>query len=158
MMELANKSCVGSQPSRWLRPTLAPILRSAKMCRALATLGTVQIALALGHVRGVDCPVYLVTRLPCPGCGASRACAALLSRDLRAAFTAHPLSPILLAGWLLLVIAAIAPADCRTRLALVAERLERRAPLGLMFFITLCVVWLARLLFAPAGAAFVTSF
>jgi hypothetical protein len=82
----------------------------------------------------------------------------LLSGNFRTALAAHPLSPILLAGWLLLVIAAIAPADCRTRLALITERLERRVPLGLMFFITLCVVWLTRLLFAPAGAAFVTSF
>ncbi|CAN5362078.1 hypothetical protein BH09PLA1_BH09PLA1_34310 [soil metagenome] len=138
---------------RWMRPALAPILRSATMCRALAALGAAQIGLALAHIRGLDCPVLTVTGLPCPGCGASRACADVLIGRFQESIAMHPLAPMLLAGWIILLIAAILPASCRMRLAILAEGIERRVPLGLLFFISLCVVWIARLLVASAGAA-----
>jgi hypothetical protein len=43
----------------------------------------------------VLCPFRLLTHLPCPGCGMTRAMLALCHGDLRAALIAHPLSPFL---------------------------------------------------------------
>jgi hypothetical protein len=51
--------------SRPLRPTFAPLIRSAAMCRALAGLGIAQILLAAAHVRGAECPIYEVIGIPC---------------------------------------------------------------------------------------------
>ncbi len=43
----------------------------------------------------VLCPFRLLTHLPCPGCGMTRAMLALGHDDLRTALVAHPLSPFL---------------------------------------------------------------
>ncbi len=40
---------------------------------------------------GWNCPVKYLTGRPCPGCGLSRALAALLRLDFRAAFRFHPM-------------------------------------------------------------------
>lgn len=42
------------------------------------------------------CPFAHLTGQPCPGCGMTRACMALLSGDLAHALRMHPLSPICL--------------------------------------------------------------
>jgi hypothetical protein len=42
-----------------------------------------------------SCPFALVTGVPCPGCGMTRASLALLHGDLAAAFRLQPLSPVL---------------------------------------------------------------
>ncbi len=58
---------------------------------ALALLAAA-VASRLGLVL---CPFRLLTHLPCPGCGMTRAMLALGHGDLRAALIAHPLSPFL---------------------------------------------------------------
>ncbi len=40
------------------------------------------------------CPLYELFHIPCPGCGMTRACKALLRLDIRAAFQYHSLFPI----------------------------------------------------------------
>ena len=43
-----------------------------------------------------QCPVRLLFGVPCPGCGTTRACIALLSMDVRAAFGYQPVFPLIL--------------------------------------------------------------
>ena len=43
------------------------------------------------------CLFRRLSRIPCPGCGLTRAVAALLRGDLRAAFAYHPAAPVLAA-------------------------------------------------------------
>src|SRR5438552_14243765 len=60
------------------RPVLAPLLRERKVAVALAAGGAIQLLMGCFHIHGIDCPVPEVFGVPCPGCGLTRACAALL--------------------------------------------------------------------------------
>src|SRR4051812_26762801 len=106
MSECVSRSSDASRAARGWRPTFAPLVRSARMCRALAGLAVFQIACGLLHVNGIDCPFLQVFRIPCPGCGASRACAELLSGHASHAFHMHALAPLLLLAALLSIVAA----------------------------------------------------
>ena len=55
----------------------------------LLLLGALAYASAL--LFGWNCPVKYLTGVPCPGCGLSRALAALLRLDFRAALRLHPM-------------------------------------------------------------------
>lgn len=49
------------------------------------------LAYAAASVLGVGCPIRTVTGVPCPGCGLSRALAAVLRLDFAAAFAQNPM-------------------------------------------------------------------
>ena len=59
----------------------------------LALLAAASCAVALTDIWA--CPFALVTGLPCPGCGMTRAALALLGGELTRAVELHPLSPVL---------------------------------------------------------------
>jgi hypothetical protein len=59
---------------------------------ALVLLG----ALALILPGLLPCPMAVVLRLPCPGCGMTRATFALLRGDLAGMLRFHPLAPLIL--------------------------------------------------------------
>lgn len=58
----------------------------------LACLGLLVAGMYLLHI---PCPIKLVTGISCPGCGMTRAYVSLLRLDPRAAFSYHPLWPLL---------------------------------------------------------------
>jgi hypothetical protein len=68
-------------------------------------------ALAAGLALGVGvllstvrtCPMAIVLRVPCPGCGMTRAALALARGDLRAAWTLHPLAIVVVPALALLL-------------------------------------------------------
>lgn len=74
------------------RPTRADAgalsARSERPARALI-LGALAYASAL--LFGWNCPIKYLTGVPCPGCGLSRALAALLRLDFRTALRFHPM-------------------------------------------------------------------
>ena len=87
--------------------------------------GLILCALGLGAWLG--CPLYELTGITCPLCGTTRALLCLLRGDLAAAFTCHPLFPLIPAGllgilllegpmkgrrWLTATVVAIAAALC----------------------------------------------
>ena len=49
------------------------------------------LAYVTAFLFGWNCPVKWLTGMPCPGCGLSRALAALLRLDFRAALRFHPM-------------------------------------------------------------------
>ena len=55
----------------------------------LLILGALAYASAL--LFGWNCPIKYLTGVPCPGCGLSRALAALLRLDFRTALRVHPM-------------------------------------------------------------------
>lgn len=63
--------------------------------RALVALGLVGAAGLLILLDAPTCPSAFFLGIPCPGCGLTRAAAALLRGDLRAAFGFHPLAFVL---------------------------------------------------------------
>lgn len=56
--------------------------------KLLITAAVFTYALVIA-VTPLSCPFWMVTGLPCPGCGMSRALLALLRLDVRAAFSYH---------------------------------------------------------------------
>lgn len=55
------------------------------------------------------CPILRVFGVPCPGCGMTRACAALLRLDFRAAAAYHPLVFVLISGLLYFIFRELLP-------------------------------------------------
>ncbi len=64
------------------------------------------------RILGGICPFRLVTGIPCPGCGMTRAVLAACRGDMTAAFAYHPLFPLLPLVALLLL-CAVAPGGVR---------------------------------------------
>lgn len=89
---------------------MKPLRRSPLAAWASVGLGALLVALALRSFalpQGRDASICFLRRfvgLPCPGCGLTRAFAALVRGDLAAAVLLHPLSPVLatelLLAWL----------------------------------------------------------
>ena len=56
----------------------------------LAAIAAAAVLIAAADRLGYVCPFRVLTRLPCPGCGMTRAWLSLLHGDLSAAFRFHP--------------------------------------------------------------------
>ena len=67
---------------------------------------------APGEIHLVPCPVYTVTGIECPGCGMTRACAAISQGQLDQAWQYHPLAFVLLT---LAISFAVAPGAVRIK-------------------------------------------
>ena len=153
MTRAATDSDAGAKRSggrRWNSPVVATLLSDRRVSLAFAALGVVQILLALGQVRGVPCPTLHGLGIPCPGCGASRACAALLMGDLAAWQRYHAFAPAFLAGVALLLVAGLLPKPKRDWLVERVSWIERRTALAKLLVVSLVVYWLIRLIYAPA--------
>lgn len=65
------------------------------------SLGIVYLLILLLIGRGLDCPIYKLTGLKCPGCGITRMLMALATLDFKAAFGYNPflfiVGPLILA-------------------------------------------------------------
>lgn len=65
------------------------------ICGLLVLLAMAAAAYGSASLLGWGCPVQHFTGIPCPGCGLSRAAAALLHLDFAAAFQYHPMIYVL---------------------------------------------------------------
>lgn len=73
----------------------SPPLPSSSLPSRLARVAAIAAALVAIVAAGVPlCPIAVVTRHPCPGCGLTRATLAMLRGHLGEAVTIHPLAPI----------------------------------------------------------------
>jgi len=63
--------------------------------RAAVAFGVLLVALGVLHFELWRCPVAELLRVPCPGCGMTRAALALISGDVAGAVRLQPLSPAL---------------------------------------------------------------
>jgi hypothetical protein len=131
------------------RPLLAPLMATRKAAVALAALAAAQIAATAFHLPGWPCPLFNTTGIPCPGCGISRACAALLHGDIDHSLRMHAFAGPVLLGVLSVLVAAVLPASPRAKLLAAVERIERRTGVAALLLIALLVYWIARLVYAP---------
>lgn len=73
----------------------APLLSTARREGRAARLALVAVALGAAIALGIPlCPFAIVTRLPCPGCGLTRATLAILHGHLHESLRFHPLALI----------------------------------------------------------------
>jgi len=131
------------------RPLLAPLLATRKAAIALAALVAAQIAATFFHLPGWPCPFFTALGIPCPGCGLSRASAALLHGDVEHSFRMHAFASPVLLGALLVCVTAVLPSSPRTKALAAIERVERRTGASALLLIALLVYWIARLVYAP---------
>ena len=131
------------------RPIVAPLILHRPAAAAIGIASALQIAATALHLPGIDCPMLRVVGIPCPGCGLSRACAAMVKGDPQHSLHMHAFAVPVLIGVALLLVTAALPASARERIGRVVERLESRTGITFMLLSALLLYWLGRLLYAP---------
>lgn len=133
-----------------LRPQFAGLLRQRRAAAVMGLAGVAQITLTRLHIVGMECPVPRLFGVPCPGCGLTRACVALLSGSGEWVHL-HALAPMILLATVLLLVAAVLPEQKRLALAANVEHLERRTAAPALALAVILLYWTARLIYAPAA-------
>jgi hypothetical protein len=106
--------------------SVADLVVSRRLACALLVAGLTQATLVYLGWPGWPCPVQAALGLPCPGCGLSRATAALLHGEWRAALTIHPFVFLALGVVALAGVGAFAPSRLADRVARAIRALEIR--------------------------------
>jgi uncharacterized protein DUF2752 len=106
-----------------------------------------QIGLSALRLHPWQCPIFISTGVPCPGCGLTRAIVLLLQGEWRASFHYHVFAPVFLFFTIIILVAIFLPASIGQRAIYKAEVLERQTGLTLIILTGLILYWLARLLF-----------
>lgn len=138
-----------SPPTRALPALPAGARRVSSLASPLGRLSLLLAAAlpaaALIFLGLLPCPVAFALRIPCPGCGMTRATLALLRGDLAGMFRLHPLAPLVL-----LFLGGYLGGNAlgfvlRGRWGWVDERLGRRSNALLWAFVALVLgVWILR--------------
>lgn len=132
-------------------PVLAPLIASRHPGIALAGAAVLHAGLVFLGLPGWHCPLRYGLGIPCPGCGLSRAMAALVHGDWRTSLTFHAFAPFFLIGLMIVIGSALLPSQPRKRLVLGLDRLERRTQIGSILLLVFMLYWLARLLIGGDG-------
>ena len=131
------------------RPILAPRMMRRTTAAAIGIASAAQILATALHWPGIDCPFVRTFGIPCPGCGLSRACAAMLTGDPHRSLHMHAFAVPVLVGVATLLIAAALPAAAREKIGRTVERVELRTGFVFLLLTALLIYWLGRLLYAP---------
>jgi hypothetical protein len=119
------------------------------MSAVLAIAGTLQVGLTFFHIGTMPCPFVRLTGIPCPGCGVSRACAALLRGRWGLAMRYHAFAPFFFIAILLFTLAAVLPKHARRKLVAGVAIAEQKLAVVWSLLVLLLVYWLVRLVYAP---------
>ena len=136
-------------PSLPLRPIVAPLIAHRGTATALGLVSSAQIVLTTLHLPGLPCPFLRVTGIPCPGCGLSRACAAMITGDPQLSLRMHAFALPILIGVATLLLSAVLPAPKRMKMSSSFARFEGTTGLTFVVMAALLIYWLGRLLYAP---------
>lgn len=137
----------------WFAPVIAPLLRRRLLMAISAAAGIAQVCLAALHLPGTPCPMLIAIGIPCPGCGGSRACAALIRGHWSESLRWHAFAPFFLLAIVLFTVAAVLPRRPRYALAATVASIERRTGLTGLLLLLLMLYWLGRLAYSPQGFA-----
>ena len=124
-------------------------MRQRGASAAIAAAAFVQIATTAKSITLMECPMLHWLGVPCPTCGMTRACVALL-RGSPDWIRFHALAPVALITIALLSLAAILPATVRFNLADRVEAIERRTGLPALVLAAVLLYWIVRLIYAPS--------
>lgn len=126
----------------------ASLLDNRKVALAVTWAAAAHGGLMWAGFGGWPCPLMGATGLPCPGCGLSRATAALLRGDWQTSLAFHAFAPVAVLALALLAGSALLPEAQRGRFIRKVEGFERSTRLSAVLLVGLVVYWLARLLFS----------
>jgi hypothetical protein len=114
---------------------------AARVILAFTSLHGVLIAAGLPSL---PCPLLHMIGIPCPGCGISRACIALLRGDWEQMATLHLFAPIVMLVLALLVLAAFIPDSKRSSFIELVRRFERQTAFGIILLVVFVSYWVFR--------------
>lgn len=127
------------------RPWLGALLSDVRLCRVILIACAV---LGAGHMLGYalwPCVFAQITGLPCPGCGMTRAVAALLRGDWSAAMHFHPFAPVFSIFGVLLAVSAMAGLRVRKALAARVSLIEEKSGATTLLMIAVIIFGLLRM-------------
>ena len=104
----------------------AYLVRERKLGLAMTVGGLLYFALACRGVDLMPCPFLKVTGLPCPGCGMTRSCLALLRGDLAETWRLNPFGPVFAVFWAVVGVGVVLPQPWHERFADRLARFEQR--------------------------------
>jgi len=104
----------------------AYLVRERALGSAMAGGGIVVAVLAGIGWDVWPCPFRQLTGLPCPGCGMTRACLAMLRGNWAAVWKFNPFGPVFALFWVVVVVGLLLPEPWRGRLVAILGRFERR--------------------------------
>jgi hypothetical protein len=126
-------------------PMMAPLLADRRVAAALSVAAVAIVVLKIAGVAGWQCPISTVIGQPCPGCGLTRAMAALASGSWQSAVQLHPLAPLAAAAIFLLVAVTVLPATVGRKIAATAALVEGRSGIGWLSILLVICHWIGRL-------------
>ena len=132
---------------RITRPLIADLLEHRAIGWAVLGAAGLQAGLVSLDLPGWPCLFRHTLGVPCPGCGLSRAIAALLHGDWEATITYHAFAPLVLLLLLVVVGASLMPNTSRQWLISRVAGLEHRLGFGALGLVGMFAYWLIRLLF-----------
>jgi hypothetical protein len=127
------------------RPWLAAMLQQVTLCRASVS---VVLVLGVAHLLGyslLPCLFARITGLPCPGCGMTRAVAALLHGEWRLGLAYHPFAPAFVMFGLLVALCAMAPVPLRGRVVQLVKAAEDATRFATIFLFAAVIYGLLRM-------------
>ena len=124
---------------------LTNLLADRKIAAILSATAFFIVILKMAGLTGWQCPVDSVIGRPCPGCGLTRALAALMGGNWQVAVQTHLLAPVAALAMALLATVAILPVTQGRKIAAAVAVMERRSGIGLLVVIMAVVQWLGRL-------------
>lgn len=132
-------------------PVLANLLEHRPTSLAITGAAVLHAGLTLAGLPGWTCPIRTYLGIPCPGCGLSRATAALLHGDWQTSFTFHAFAPLFLMALILITGVTLLPTPIRRRLIQRISLIESQTGLTAIFLFGLVFYWLARLIILRAA-------
>jgi len=126
---------------------LSSLVKHRQSCLAISGAVGLHLTLVTFNLPSWQCPIRATLGIPCPGCGLSRAIAAILHGDWQTALTIHAFAPIAIIVFSIVLVAAFLPKSARTQLENRLERLERQSKVTTLLLSISLLYWLARLLF-----------
>ncbi len=125
---------------------LASLLRDRRVSLVVVGAAAAQVACVAAGVGGWPCPVKLALGIPCPGCGLTRACVALMRGRFAESFSLHAFAPVLLLGLATFAVAGFLPPARREAFACLVGKFERRTKASYVVMAAMLVYWSIRLL------------
>jgi len=127
------------------RPVFATLISQRVEGAAILAFGGVQLGLELLGLPGWPCPFKTFLKIPCPGCGLTRAMGLLVRGHWRESIAAHAFAPVFLFALALLLVAVLLPAKPRAQLASWIGVMEQRTGITALVLLGLMLYWGLRL-------------
>lgn len=128
-----------------IQPIIARLAENRWLSLILLGAFSLQAGLAAFGLTGWQCPIRMVTGVPCPGCFLSTAIGLLLKGEWRESLSKHAFAPIFLLGAILILLVVLLPDQLHHKAVSAIERFEMRTGVVAILLFGLIAYWLARL-------------